>query len=53
LFIEELVWKRDDLEKAQAKELLESAKDKIKEDPKDGVAPVATVFAKVYMGKIK
>lgn len=53
LYIEELVNRRDDLEKSQSKELLESAKEKIKEEPKDGVAPIPTVFSKIYMGKMK
>lgn len=53
LYIEELVNRRDDLEKGESKELLESAREKIKEGTKDGIAPNATVFSKVFMGKMK
>lgn len=53
LYVEELVLKREDLDKAQGKELLESIKEKMKEDPPRDYVPVVTVFAKVYMGKMK
>ena len=43
-FIEDLIWKRDDLEKASAKEILASVKDKMKEETKE---PPPTIFSKM------